>query len=492
MANTPLFVGNQTEQHPVQDPQVRPAPAAQEPRAPTTDASGRRLFRWLLHVDAANTVRRMLNQGFQLVLLGLSLLTIVSIALAATAPPVNEQFIRFGLISLPLNALAFWLTRRGGVSGVLLIKLFVIVAIAVGFEPASYVDPPVVHVLFLLPALLGALFIVPWLGVVSALVLTAALTLALLLANTPAPLVRDFAVACAVDLVAVVLPIVVVATLLRHALARSSQIAAQLDAQVAERTTQLRQQIELRQRDITAIIHDLQNRMTVVDAEIEELLLDLSAAGVPGSVFSEPRRRIVAATTAVGDLVGDLRMAAQLDNNALELQRELVDLEQLSRRVINHLSVQAEQIACSLAVIVRAAPPPIIGDPRRLERVLANLIGNAIKYSQLVPPARRNVVVIIDGRAAQRGVELLIEDTGPGLDAAALARLGTPFTRLPSARGTQGMGLGVYISQGIVVSHGGRLSFSSPGPDRGTQVRVWLPVGAPPSDEHGQDRLRDN
>jgi signal transduction histidine kinase len=437
------------------------------------------LLDWLLWIDSTSVVRRLLNQGFQIVLLGLSLLGVCAAIVAAATERLTNGTMLIGLAALPFNALAFWLTRRGGVAGPVALMLVVAVSTAIAFVPESYADPPVVHLLFLLPALIGALFVVPWLGLVGALLQTATLTAALLLAGVTASTAGFFAAICTLDLTAMTVPMIVVASLFRQALERAEAMTSRLDSEVAERTRQLHRQIELRERDITAVVHDLQNRMTVVSAEIDELLLDLRVAGVPETTYTVPQRRLEAAIHAVGDLVGDLRTAAQLDNGALELRVDYVDLELLARRVADHLSVQAGQSSCSLSVIVRGEPPGIWGDLRKLERVLANLVGNAIKYSRHMPPERRNVLIIVDGRVKAKGVELLVEDSGPGLDPVALRLLGQPFTRLASARGTEGMGLGIYISRGIVERHGGRITFSSRGPNLGTTVTLWLPTGSP-------------
>jgi len=266
----------------------------------------------------------------------------------------------------------------------------------------------------------------------------------------------------------------VVAGLFRRSLTDMNQLTTRLDAQVAERTAELHRQIALREQDISAIVHDIHNRMAIVRAEVDELLLDAATVGAAPSTLHASERRVSAAISAVGDLVGDLRTAVQLDHAALQLDRDPLDLELLARRVVDQLSIQAAQSACAISVSRHGALPLVSGDERKLERVLANLVGNAVKYSRQVPPTRRSVIVTV--RPANMGVELLIEDHGPGIEPEALAILGQPFVRLASARGTDGMGLGIYISRGIVELHGGRVSFSSLGHNYGTLVTIWLPA----------------
>jgi len=438
-------------------------------------AAPRQLMRRLFLIVTDDPIRRTVNQGLQAVILGMLLLTV-----SAAVWSVTGQGARFRaytpvlLAFIPLTLLAFWLTRRGGSGGALLLLVAAAISNAVAFLPATYASPPVIHVLFLLPALIAALFILPWMGLLGALLQTATLTLALVLAGATTPVVLTFAVVCGLDLVGVMLPIMVVAGLFRRSLTDMAQLAVRLDEQVAERTAELHRQIALREQDISAIVHDIHNRMAIVRAEVDELLLDAATVGTAPSTLHASERRVSAAIGAVGDLVGDLRTAVQLDHAALRLDLDPLDLEALARRVVDQLSIQAAQSACAISVSRHGALPLVSGDERKLERVLANLVGNAVKYSRQVPPARRSVTVTV--RPANMGVELLIEDSGPGIEPAALATLGQPFVRLASARGTDGMGLGIYISRGIVELHGGRVSFSSLGHNYGTLVTIWLPA----------------
>jgi signal transduction histidine kinase len=95
--------------------------------------------------------------------------------------------------------------------------------------------------------------------------------------------------------------------------------------------------------------------------------------------------------------------------------------------------------------------PIILGDERRLEQVLANLVSNSLKYS----PAGE---IRITGSTRAQQVAVCVSDQGPGIDARDLRHIFERFYRSTNAvRQTKGAGLGLYLARAIVESHGGRI-----------------------------------
>ena len=377
---------------------------------------------------------------------------------------------------LLLSIVIIWSLRRGAMLGIALLIGVLIIINALSFTPESYIQPTVIHVLFILPAIITALFIRPLLGFVAAIAQALTLAVALAIQGVATPEIIAFFLPALTNLVGVIAPIVIGARVFHstiHHLAKTNQ---QLDARVAERTNELQRVMGLREQDITAAVHDINNRMTVVRAEIDELLLDSSDAGVAPQVVAVADQRISSALNSVSALVDDLRTAVLLDNQALQLRLGPLSLPNLARKVVAQLSTQATLTQCVLSLDLPDHLPLIAGDEHKIERVLINLVGNALKYTRQMPVGQR--VVQVQLAASQGSVLTTIADTGPGLDASALAMLGQPFARFSSSRGTEGMGLGVYISRGIVEHHGGWMRYASDGPGRGTSVDVWLPAYA--------------
>ncbi len=117
-------------------------------------------------------------------------------------------------------------------------------------------------------------------------------------------------------------------------------------------------------------------------------------------------------------------------------------------------------------------------DPVRLREVLANLVGNALRHT---PAGGR---ITIAGRRAPPGdvaatapaaVEIVVRDTGPGIDPDLLPHVFDRFARGPDSPGT---GLGLSIARGLVELHGGTIAAASP-PGGGTEIRITLPIDRP-------------
>jgi len=150
----------------------------------------------------------------------------------------------------------------------------------------------------------------------------------------------------------------------------------------------------------------------------------------------------------------------------------LVGLDELVRETIDAMRPHAE----AGSVIIRAELDEQVstarGNPEQLQRVLFNLIQNAIRHT----PADGSVVVRAE-RVAGPAIEIEIADDGRGIDPALRERLFEPFVQGPSrVAGESGTaGLGLAIARAIVAAHGGRIWLAGQGP--GTRVRFSLPAG---------------
>lgn len=145
---------------------------------------------------------------------------------------------------------------------------------------------------------------------------------------------------------------------------------------------------------------------------------------------------------------------------------EPVDLAAIGRDVADVLAGRAAQGSVELSA--SAEPVPFHGDARRLREALINLVANALEAT----PAGGTVDITC--AADGEGARIAVRDTGRGIPAEHLARLGTSyFTTRPD-----GTGLGVVLAQGVVQQHGGQLVYSSE-PGQGTTATVLLPRRLP-------------
>jgi two-component system sensor histidine kinase KdpD len=99
--------------------------------------------------------------------------------------------------------------------------------------------------------------------------------------------------------------------------------------------------------------------------------------------------------------------------------------------------------------------PPVVADPDRVDQALSNVIGNALKFS----PSGRPVEVI--ARRAGGEVEVAVVDHGPGISPPDLAGLFQKFSRGAASEGTEGTGLGLYMTQALMTAQGGRITVAS-------------------------------
>jgi signal transduction histidine kinase len=170
-------------------------------------------------------------------------------------------------------------------------------------------------------------------------------------------------------------------------------------------------------------------------------------------------------------LVNDLLILSRADSEALNLQREAVDLGALAADTVERLVPWALEQDITLHVDAGPGVPLARVDPDRIEQVLVNLIGNAIKFS---PPGGLVTVGVAEAPGPMVRVE--IRDEGIGIPAEVLPHIGERFYRADQARSRAegGSGLGLAIARALVEAHGGSLAVESQ-EGQGTVVSVSVP-----------------
>ncbi|HSJ95830.1 MAG TPA: HAMP domain-containing sensor histidine kinase, partial [Myxococcota bacterium] len=215
-----------------------------------------------------------------------------------------------------------------------------------------------------------------------------------------------------------------------------------------------------------AVAHDIRNPLSV----LANSLASLGARPLDAQterLFAVLGRQV----EQIGRLVADLLDAAQLEATQLPLRMETCDLRQSAQQVADLLSLRPD----GERVELRLAEEPILvhGDPSRLHQALANVVGNALKYS----PKESAVRVAV--QRASGAAEVSVTDHGPGISPADRAALFEPFRRAAGAdRIGPGAGLGLFISDRIVRAHGGRIELESE-PGAGSTFRLLFPPAKP-------------
>jgi signal transduction histidine kinase len=178
------------------------------------------------------------------------------------------------------------------------------------------------------------------------------------------------------------------------------------------------------------------------------------------------------ATTAIG-LVDEILDASKLTLGALQLTTAPVLLADAARDAVDRLRPAAESRHISLTVDI-GADHVVLGDRTRLGQVFWHLIGNAIKFTD--PGGRVGVAV----RRNENDVQVVVTDTGRGMEPAVLGRLFGHFIQGDMSPTREKWGLGLAIARRLVELHGGTITAHSDGLGKGSTFVIQLPTGREP------------
>lgn len=210
--------------------------------------------------------------------------------------------------------------------------------------------------------------------------------------------------------------------------------------------------IAKRDEFLSVASHELRTPLTALELNVAALRRARERGADPSDV-DERLKKIEAQSQRLTALVEELLDASRAATGRLELERVETDLAELVREVARRQQPAADRAGATVTVI---ADDDVVGswDPSRLDRVVTNLLGNAIKYGRGTP---------VGLRVHRAGGEAVIEveDHGVGIDAADQARIFDRFERAHSSRTYGGMGLGLWIVREIVEAHGGTVSVKS-------------------------------
>jgi PAS domain S-box-containing protein len=211
----------------------------------------------------------------------------------------------------------------------------------------------------------------------------------------------------------------------------------------------------LREEWAAIVAHDLRQPISTV-ALGASLLMDRCKDLGHTSDAPALVERIQRAAWRLGRMTEDLLDISRIEARQLQVERAPIDMAEIVERQLDALRPASGGRALHLAV---QGPPIVLGDAGRMEQVLSNLLGNALKYGD--PRAPIDVTVTSRGHE----VEVTVTNRGPSISPEEQASLFDRFTRSRKARkeGTPGLGLGLYIAKGLVEAHGGRMWVESRG-----------------------------
>ena len=212
---------------------------------------------------------------------------------------------------------------------------------------------------------------------------------------------------------------------------------------------EMRAREEQRENYVHMISHDLRTPLTAIQGHAQLLQRMLQKAGRDG-----PEHRcaeaIITGTRRMSSMIQDLVDAARLEAGQLRLNRIPLDLRFFVLELKERLGEAME--TRRIRVEAPEGLPMVSGDPSRLERILTNLLTNALKYSD---PGTEVTVIL---RQTDGEVVTSVIDRGPGIPPKELPNLFQRYRRIrPAREHRDGLGLGLYITKGLVEAHGGRI-----------------------------------
>lgn len=261
--------------------------------------------------------------------------------------------------------------------------------------------------------------------------------------------------------------------------ARSNQEVFAMNEALVESNSRLTELDRMKDVFLSMVTHELRTPLTVMNGLAETL-----EAGVYGPLTPEQSDRVRQITEQgerLRQLVNDLLDLSKMEAGMMRLRREPLDPRTLAEAVIAQLSSVAERAGVALVNRVRHDLPEVFCDGQRVEQVLANLVGNALKFTP------HGGSITLSAETADDAVIFQVADTGCGISPEDRARIFDKFVQLHPDKDdrTKGTGLGLAIVKHLVELHGGSVSVESE-VGRGSRFHFSLPTASDAAE--GQER----
>jgi signal transduction histidine kinase len=211
-------------------------------------------------------------------------------------------------------------------------------------------------------------------------------------------------------------------------------------------------------------VHDLSSPITSLGTRLYLLKKTPERLGEHVQILEDQFRHLK-------DLVTDLRSLSEIDRGLIVLNREPVDLNGMVTQIFQEYEAVAEDKHLHLRLLLAPDLPPVELDRRKCERIIINLIANAIHYT---PPDKE---IRVKTQAGDGEVIFVVEDEGIGIPKEDLPHIFERFYRADHARSTNqsGTGLGLSIVKEMISAHGGTVTVESE-VNRGSTFTVHFPL----------------
>jgi cell cycle sensor histidine kinase DivJ len=270
-----------------------------------------------------------------------------------------------------------------------------------------------------------------------------------------------------------------------HGMGEPADIVA-VTRDITERKKHERELVEARDQAMAAsraksrflanMSHELRTPLNAIIGFSEVMSREMF--GPLGPRYQEYSRLVHESGSHLLELINSVLDMSKIEAGKFELAQDVFDLSETAASAVRFVRLAAERARVTLKTEIASEAHIIYADRRAIKQVLVNLLSNGVKYTPAGGEVKVSARVL-----PQRGIEIIVADTGTGISKADLDRLGRPFEQVENAetRAKEGTGLGLALVKSLTAMHGGEAVLSSV-LGEGTIVHVRLPYAAVDSD----------
>jgi signal transduction histidine kinase len=253
-----------------------------------------------------------------------------------------------------------------------------------------------------------------------------------------------------------------------------------LEKKVEERTHELglanerlKELDQMKSDFVSHVSHELRTPLTAIKGAV-----DLMLRGVAGPLTDKQAHfltRVRSNTQHLAGLINDLLDLSKIESGRIEVKSSRVSLSGLVHEVVEALRPVAAEKVIALEATLREPSILVWADRDKINQVLTNLIGNAIKFTPV-----QGRVTVSTSRNGEESIQVSVSDSGPGVPPDEKEKIFAKFYQIAEVNGenSKGTGLGLAISKALVELHGGKIWVESE-PNSGSTFCFTLPLSAP-------------